>query len=135
MKFIRLTKLNNFPDADTPEREFLNDTYRFYDIIEAYGGCAKQAATAYNKAVSKALETVKNINGDISNEQYYTRAKSVFASVMRDEFYLTYIQYCWQQLKNHQQQTSVLDHGLYLDYLTAAQDVDAYVDYTALLDV
>ncbi len=132
MKFIRLTGLNNFPDADTSEQEFLNDTYRFHTIIEAYGGCAEHAATAYNKAVLKAVETVKDINDDIPNEQYSIQAKSVFASIMRDEFYLTYIQYCWQQLKTYQRKTSVLDQGLYQGYLNAAQDIDSYVDYTVL---
>lgn len=126
MAFIRLTRLDNFPDWNTPQDEFVNASYRFSDIIDAYGGCSKKAAQTYNEAVEKALAYISIHDAE--------EARKYYCEIMTREFYSAYIQYKWQQVKTYQQQTSVLSQALYSDY-RAALDVHSYVDYSPLLCV
>lgn len=121
MQFIRMTGLNNFPDQDTPEEDFLTMTYRFSDIINAYDGCAVTAAENFIYAREKALAVASNITVGARD--------NIYVEVMEQLFYRRYIRYKWNQVKAYQQQTSVLSPALYQDYL-AALDVRGYVDRT-----
>ncbi len=126
MNFIRRTGLNNFPDTNTPETDFLSATFRFHEIITAFDGSSNKAADAYLNAVQKAVNEACKTGGN-KDEQ-----KEIYNQIMTVEFYSRYIQFKWQQIRTQNSQLKVPTHDLYRDYL-AALDVPAYVDYTPLL--
>lgn len=126
MNFIRRTGLNNFPDANTPEADFLSATFRFHEFIIIFDGCSDKAADAYLKATQKAVKEARKTNGSIEEQ------KESYNQIMTEEFYCYYIQYKWQQVKTQNKHSSAPALDLYQGYL-AALDVLSYVDHTPLL--
>lgn len=132
MDFIELTGLTNFPDAQTPEQDFLDYTHLTHGIIRLYEHDIEKAAKDYRYATQAALTEVDK---ELSHkyEEVTDNAISFYIRLMKENYYKPYIQHCRRQLANIKDKSSAQTQYLYRAYDYAALNAERYVDHTPLL--
>lgn len=132
LDFISLADITNFPDATTPEEDFLDYTHHLHDIIKAYNGDIHKAAGVYSDAREQALDLVAERYPAYRYTKDISDAKSLYCQTMKNIFFKPYIQYRWQRLKGIRSHASIQAQYLYRSYVYAL-NAEQYVDYRPLL--
>ena len=119
-----------------PMDEFASRVYRIVDMVDAHGGNPEKVVKLYNQVHEKAWRASQVIFKEKGLDYRYDtipkaverEAHEVFATILKSEFYDTYLQYKWKQVQEVRAQTGVIDRGLYRDYESAC-DLTAFVSF------